>query len=77
MTEQQVKVEFTGLFNLPGEGLVAELKYAGQAMLFDRQGLQSRILDLKQKGLDTSVEESALARINALGDRYGAEPGLF
>lgn len=64
-------VEFVGLYNMPGEGLVAELKYDSESLLYTRQGLQYRILKLKQEGVDTSVEESALTQINLLGTPHG------
>lgn len=60
-------LEFTGLYNMPGEGLVAEFRRAGETMLYDRQGLQYRIVQLKRAGIDTTVEETALAQINAIG----------
>ena len=58
--------EFTGLFDLPGEGFVAQLRNGGQSSLYDRQGLQYLILQRKQEGLDTEVAEQALARMNAV-----------
>jgi hypothetical protein len=39
-------------------------------LLFDRLGLQHRIVQRKHDGLDTSVEENALGRINAIGTNY-------
>ncbi len=65
------KVEFSGLYNLPGEGLVAEFRSEGESRLYDRQGLQFRILQLKQQGVDSSVEERALAQMNAIGTPHG------
>ncbi len=59
--------EFTGLYNLPGEGLVAELVVGTKAYLFDRQGLQHRIVHMKQEGVIAEVEELALAQMNAIG----------
>jgi len=63
--------EFTGLFNLPGEGFVVQLTDGGRSSLYDKQGLQFLILDRKQKGLDTSAAEKALARINSIQDSIG------
>jgi len=60
--------QFAGLFNLPGEGFVAQLRDHSGTVLYDRQGLQYLILDRKEQGLDTSAAEEALARINSLGD---------
>lgn len=59
--------EFTGLYNLPGEGLVAELVIDSKAHLFDRQGLQYRIVHMKQEGVIAEVEERALAQMNSIG----------
>lgn len=56
---------FNRLYSLPGEGLVAELREGSRSLLFDRQGLQHRILERKKQGLDTSAEERALAQLNA------------
>lgn len=66
MRKSTSNIEFSGIYNLPGEGLVVELRADGDALLFDRQGLQHRIVQRKHDGLDTSVEETALARMNAL-----------
>jgi len=60
-------LDITGFYNLPGEGILVELRdNDGQSMLFNRQGLQYRIVDRKQQGVDTSAEEKALAQINTL-----------
>ncbi len=56
--------EIIGIYNLPGEGFVVEIIDNESAMLFDRQGLQHRILQRKQAGLDTDAEESALLQIS-------------
>ena len=61
---------FIGLYELPGEGLVVEFRYQGEVLLYDRRGLQHRIVQRKRDGLDTSVEEAALGRINAIGTKY-------
>ncbi len=58
--------EFTGLFNLPGEGFVAQLRNGGRSSLYDRQGLQYLILQRKQEGGDTEAAEQALARMNSV-----------
>ncbi len=61
-------LEIAGFYNLPGEGILVELRADdGDTMLFNRQGLQYRIIDLKQKGIGTSTEEKALAQMNTLG----------
>ena len=69
--------EFSGLFSLPGEGFVAEIRLGTETRLYDRKGLQHLILKRKQLGKDIRVLEKALARINSLGDNlytYGDEP---
>ncbi|MGI9310953.1 MAG: hypothetical protein ACR2P7_05375 [bacterium] len=58
------KTELGGIYNLPGEGFVVELHQGSASYLFDKQGLQHRILQKKQRGLDASVEEAALLRIS-------------
>ena len=58
--------EFSGLFNLPGEGFVAQLRNSTGTVLYDKQGLQFLILQRKESGLETRAAEEALARINAL-----------
>lgn len=58
------KTELGSIYNLPGEGFVVELHQANSIYLFDKQGLQHRILEKKRQGLDSSVEEAALLRIN-------------
>ena len=60
--------QFTGLFNLPGEGFVAQIRIGADARLYDRQGLQHLILERKQKGKDVRVLEEALSRINSVGE---------
>ena len=59
--------QFAGLFDLPGEGFVAQLRDHDGTLLYDRQGLQYLILKRKQQGLDASAAEEALTRINSLG----------
>ena len=65
-------IEVNGFFNLPGEGVIVELRLPdGESLLYSRQGLQYRIVDRKQKGHDTAVEETALAQMNVLGTPHG------
>lgn len=66
------KTELGDIYNLPGEGFVVELRQGGATHLFDRQGLQHRILEKKRHGLDASVEETALVRINNFSHGHGA-----
>ena len=65
--------EFTGLFNLPGEGFVAQLRNGGQSSLYDRQGLQYLILQRKQEGQDAEAAEQALARMNSVQSTIGLQ----
>ena len=65
--------EFTGLFNLPGEGFVAQLRNGGQSSLYDRQGLQYLILQRKQEGQDAEAAEQALARMNSVQTTIGLQ----
>ena len=60
--------QFTGLFNLPGEGFVAQIRIGTDARLYDRQGLQHLILERKQVGEDARVLEEALIRMNSVGE---------
>ena len=66
--------EFSGLFNLPGEGFVAQLRTSNGAVLYDRQGLQSLILQRKESGLEARAAEEALARINSLSETLVVQP---
>ena len=62
------KEQFTGLFNMPGEGFVAQIRIGTDARLYDRQGLQHLILKRKQIGEDVRVLEKALIRMNSIGE---------
>ena len=64
----QLKEEFSGLYSLPGEGFVAQIRYGAATRLYDRQGLQHLILHRKKIGVDIQALEKALARIDSLGD---------
>ena len=64
------EVELGGIYTIPGEGFVVELHIGNATYMFDRQGLQHRIIEKKQKGLDATVEETALTRINNFGPFY-------
>ena len=66
--------EFAGLFNLPGEGFVAQLRDPTGTILYDRQGLQFLILQRKELGLETRAAEQALARINSLSETLAVQP---
>ena len=62
------KEQFTGLFNLPGEGFVAQIRRGVETQLYDRQGLQFLILERKQIGEDVRALEEALTKMNSLGE---------
>ena len=66
--------EFSGLFNLPGEGFVAQLNDPTGTVLYDKQGLQFLILQRKELGLETRAAEKALARINAVSETLAVQP---
>jgi len=65
MKDNQGKTRLVGIFSMPGDGLVVELGLEEGTALFDRQGLQYRIIQRKQVGFDTSTEESALTQMNS------------
>ena len=66
--------EFLGLFNLPGEGFIAQLRDSTGTILYDKQGLQFLILQRKESGLETRAAEDALARINMLSVGLAVQP---
>ena len=63
-----------GLFNLPGEGFIAQLRNSTGTVLYDKQGLQFLILQRKESGLETRAAEEALARINTLSETLAVQP---
>ena len=66
--------EFAGLFNLPGEGFVAQLRDPTGTVLYDKQGLQFLILQRKELGLEARAAEEALARMNSLSENLAVQP---
>ena len=72
MSTQGEKTRLVGIFSMPGEGLVVELGVDNGTALFDRQGLQYRILQRKREGLDTSTEENALGQMNSFAPAFDA-----
>ena len=66
--------EFARLFNLPGEGFVAQLRDPTGTVLYDKQGLQFLILQRKELGLEARAAEEALARINTLSENLAVQP---
>ena len=67
-------LKFSGLFDLPGEGFVAQLRDSTSTVLYDKQGLQFLILQRKESGLETRAAEEALARINTLTETLAVQP---
>ena len=67
--------EFLGLFNLPGEGFIAQLRDSTGTVLYDKQGLQFLILQRKELGLEARAAEEALARMNSLSETLAVQPG--
>ena len=62
----QKQLKFSNFYNLPGEGIVAEFTNGNETFLFDIQGLQYRIIHLKQENRNAGEEEKVLARLNSL-----------
>jgi|TARA_B100000315_G_scaffold231567_1_gene242982 hypothetical protein len=69
INSEHIMEVFTGIFHLPGEGFIAELRNGANANLYDRQGLQYLILERKQAGGDSQAAEQALGRLNTLQDQ--------
>ena len=63
-----------GLFNLPGEGFIAQLRDSTGTILYDKQGLQFLILQRKELGLEARAAEEALARMNSLSETLAVQP---
>lgn len=57
-------VEFEAFYDAMGEGVLASFLEDGISKIFDRQGLQHRIIERKKNGIDTTVEETALTHMN-------------
>ena len=72
MPSKNEKTTLVGIFSMPGEGLVVELGFDGKTALFDKQGLQYRLIQRQQAGLDTSTEQSALSQINSYAPVFDA-----
>ena len=65
-------MKFLELYSIPGEGLIAAFEEMGDTLLFDKQGLQSRIISLKNQGRDSSQEELGLSRMTSISDQHEA-----
>ena len=61
---------FSQVYQMPGEGLIAEYRRGEETRLFDIEGLQFLIVELRNSGQDTKEEERALA---LLSSRSGSE----
>ena len=72
MSSSEDKTRLVGIFSMPGEGLVVELSVEKGTALYDKQGLQYRIIARKRAGLDTSTEESALLQVNSYSPVFDA-----
>ena len=72
MSSKNEKTTLVGIFSMPGEGLVVELGFDGKTALFDKQGLQYRLIQRQQAGLDTSTEQSALSQIHSYAPVFDA-----
>ena len=59
-------MKFLELYSIPGEGLIAAFEEFGETLLFDKKGLQSRIITLKHQGRDSTEEELGLSRMTAI-----------
>lgn len=67
--ETILAMKFLELYSVPGEGLIAAFEELGDTLLFDRQGLLSRIIALKHEGIDSSQEELGLSRMSAISQQ--------
>ena len=63
-------MKFLELYSVPGEGLIAAFEELGDTLLFDKQGLLSRIVTLKRQGADSSQEELGLSRMTSISQQH-------
>jgi len=76
MSTKSTKPEqFCGLFNLPGEGFIAQVRTEMGTFLYDRQGLQYVILERKQQGLCAAAMEEALTHMNHIQEQSSLSVG--
>ena len=76
MSTKSTKPEqFCGLFNLPGEGFIAQVRTEMGTFLYDRQGLQYVILERKQQGLCAAAMEEALTHMNHVQEQSSLNVG--
>ena len=65
MTELEPLVELLGIYSIAGEDLIVEISEDDVVALYDRQGLQHRIVTRKKAGFSTDVEQAALVQISS------------
>lgn len=65
MSELEPTVELLGIYSITGEELIVEISEHDVVTLYDRQGLQHRIVTRNKAGFSTDVEESALVQISS------------
>ena len=76
MSTKSAKPEqFCGLFTLPGEGFIAQVRTEMGTFLYDRQGLQYVILERKQQGLCAAAMEEALTHMNHVQEQSSLSVG--
>jgi len=64
IADEQQAVQFDGFYDALGEGVLASFRCGANTLLYDRQGLQHRIISRRENGFTTDVEERALAQMN-------------
>ena len=74
-TKSTTPEQFCGLFNLPGEGFIAQVRTEMGTFLYDRQGLQYVILERKQQGLCAAAMEEALTHMNHVQEQSSLSVG--
>ena len=74
-TKSTIPEQFCGLFNLPGEGFIAQVRTEMGTFLYDRQGLQYVILERKQQGLCAAAMEEALTHMNHVQEQSSLSLG--
>jgi len=59
------------VINWPGEGLVVEIESDAGTQMFTLDGLQWQIMDLEKRGVDASLELTALSMLSSARIRQG------
>ncbi len=65
MTTVEPLVELLGIYSIAGEDLIVEISEDDVIALYDKQGLQHRIVTRNKAGFSTDVEENALVQISS------------